>query len=64
MLLFFSVTQFEFGDLIAVARDKNKEGIPFYTHWAVYVGKGHVEGLDGKKDDEDIFHITGKPTYP
>lgn len=38
-------------------------GKPLYTHWAVYVGSGHVDGLNKKKNDEEIFHITGKPDF-
>ncbi|KAL1276126.1 hypothetical protein QQF64_035749 [Cirrhinus molitorella] len=34
--------------------------VTIYMHWAVYVGKGTVHGLENiKNDDEDIFHITG-----
>ena len=31
-----------------------------FKHYAVYVGKGKVEGLNNKPADKDIFHYTGK----
>ncbi|XP_051554280.1 phospholipase A and acyltransferase 4-like [Myxocyprinus asiaticus] len=52
--------QYEFGDLIAFDRKSPfKQDVTAYIHWAVYVGKGKIEGLEWKKPDEDIFHITG-----
>ncbi|KAF4114418.1 phospholipase A and acyltransferase 1-like [Onychostoma macrolepis] len=53
--------QFDFGDLIAFNRtSKLNPNVTFYMHWAVYVGKGRVSGLENiKNDDEDVFHITG-----
>ncbi|RXN21035.1 HRAS-like suppressor 2 [Labeo rohita] len=53
--------QFKFGDLVAFNRtSKLRPDVTIYMHWAVYVGKGTVRGLENiKNDDEDIFHITG-----
>lgn len=57
------VFQFNFGDLILTEFPSAGKHLPIYVHWAVYVGKGKVEGLKDKLDDEDIFYAYGKETY-
>lgn len=56
------VFQFNFGDLILTEFPSAGKHLPIYVHWAVYVGKGKVEGLKDKLDDEDIFYAYGKET--
>ncbi|XP_043083471.1 phospholipase A and acyltransferase 3-like [Puntigrus tetrazona] len=51
---------FKFGDMISVARGAKKA--PLFTHWAIFVGKGKVDGLEEKKDEEDLFHINAANT--
>ncbi len=57
--------QFKFGDMSAIEFPSvGNLPLPLYIHWALYIGKGQVEGLkDVKTDDEDIFYVYGKQTY-
>uniref|UniRef100_A0A3Q2GI22 LRAT domain-containing protein n=1 Tax=Cyprinodon variegatus TaxID=28743 RepID=A0A3Q2GI22_CYPVA len=49
---------YNFGDIIAFPKVMGCKCMPLatYKHYAVYVGK---EEFEGKKPDEDIFHLTG-----
>ncbi|XP_043089993.1 phospholipase A and acyltransferase 3-like [Puntigrus tetrazona] len=47
--------RFQFGDMVYVARYFLRSR-PLFTHWALYVEKGQIEGLQ-KRSEEDIFHI-------
>ncbi|XP_076118806.1 uncharacterized protein LOC143099748 [Alosa pseudoharengus] len=41
----------QFGDMLVFFR-------PGYQHWAVYVGKGKITGLENKTTEQDVFQIT------
>ncbi|XP_015224692.1 PREDICTED: uncharacterized protein LOC107080996 [Cyprinodon variegatus] len=56
--VFFFQQNYNFGDIIAFPKVMGCKCMPLatYKHYAVYVGK---EEFEGKKPDEDIFHLTG-----